>query len=63
MVVVLSLLAIAMVAAIALSVYALVDSNQGMDNLMLDFQELRMQLNKTKEESEKEIAQLKRDLT
>ncbi len=38
LIVVLSLLAIAMVAAIALSAYALVSSNQGMDSLMLDFQ-------------------------
>ncbi len=63
LVVVLSLLAIAMVAAIALSVYALVSSNQDMDSLMLDFQELKMQLNKTKEASETEIAQLKNDIT
>ena len=65
LVVVLFLLAIAIVAAIALSVYALVSSNQGMDthSLMLHFQELKMQLNETKEVSEKEIAQLKRDLT
>ncbi len=62
LVVVLSLLAIAMLAAIALSVYALVSSNQGMDSLMLDFQELKMQLNKTKEASEMEIAQLRKDL-
>ncbi len=63
MVVVLFLLAIAMVAAIALSVYALVSSNQGMDSLMKEIQELKMQLNKTKEASETEIAKLKRDLT
>ncbi len=55
-------LAIAMVAAIALSAYALVSSNQGMDSFMLDFQELKMQLNKTKEASETEIAKLKRAL-
>ncbi len=58
LVVVLSLLAITMVAAIALSVYALVSSNQGMDSVMLEFQELKMQLNKTKEESETDGAQL-----
>ncbi len=65
LVIVLFLLAIAIIAAIALSVYALVSSNQGMDthSLMLHFQELKMQLNETKEASEKEIAQLKRDLT
>ncbi len=59
LIVVLSLLAIAMVAAMALSAYALVGSNQGMDSLMLDFQELKMQLNKTKEASETKIAKLK----
>ncbi len=63
LVVVLSLLAVTMVAAIALSVYALVGSNQGMDSLMEEIQELKMQLNKTKEESETEIAKLNRDLT
>ncbi len=47
-----------MVAAIALSVYALVSSNQGMDNLMQEIQELKFQLNKTKEASEADIAQL-----
>ncbi len=63
LVVVFSLLAVAMVAAIALSVYALVGSNQGMNSLMEEIQELKMQLNKTKEESETEIAKLNRDLT
>ncbi len=63
LVVVLSLLAVTMVAAIALSVYALVGSNQGMGSLMEEIQELKMQLNKTKEESETEIAKLNRDLT
>ncbi len=48
LVVVLSLLAIAMVAAIALSAYVLVSSNQGMDSLMEENKELMMQLNKTK---------------
>ncbi len=62
LVVVLSLLAIAMVAAIALFVYAIVSSNQGMDSLMKEIQELKMQLNKTKEASETEIAQLRKDL-
>ncbi len=63
LVVVLFPLAIAMVAALALSVYALMDSNQGMDSLMTDIQKLKMQLNETKEASETEIAKLKRDLT
>ncbi len=58
LVIVLSLLAITMVAAIALSVYVLVSSNQGMDSVMLEFQELKMQLNKTKEESKTDGAQL-----
>ena len=58
--VVLFLLAIA---AIALSVYARVDSNQGMNSLMQEIQELKMQLNKTNKASEKEITKLKRDLT
>ncbi len=49
LVVVLSLLAIAMVIAITLSAYALVSSNQGMDSLMRENQELKIQLNKTKE--------------
>ena len=63
LVVVFSVLAIAMVAAIALSAYALVSSNQGMDSLMKENQELKMQLNKTKEASETKIANLNRDLT
>ncbi len=54
-----SLLAIAMVAAIALSAYAVVDSNQDMENLMMDFQELQVQLNETKEASKTEIVKLK----
>ncbi len=54
-----SLLAIAMVAAIALSAYAVVDSNQDMENLMMDFQELQVELNETKEASKTEIAKLK----
>ncbi len=58
-VVVLSLLAIAMVAAIALSVYALVSSNQDMDNLMEENKELMLQLNKTK----MDITRLKEDFT
>ncbi len=62
-VVVLFLLAIAIVAAITLSVYALVSYNQGMDSMMKEIQELKMQLNKTKEASEMKIAKLKRDLT
>ena len=52
LVVVLSLLAIAMVAAIALSAYALVSSNQGMEILMKENQKLMLQLNKTKTDSE-----------
>ncbi len=64
LVVVLSLLTIAMVAAIALSVYAIVGSNQGMDDsLMQEIQELTLQLNKTKKESETEIAKLKDNFT
>ena len=53
----LSLLAFAMVIAIASSVY--VSSNQGMDSLMKENQELMMQLNKTK----MDIAKLKDDFT
>ncbi len=48
LIVVLFLLAIAVVAAIALSAYALVSSNQGMEILMKENQELKLQLNKTK---------------
>ncbi|XP_064402165.1 uncharacterized protein LOC135347949 isoform X2 [Halichondria panicea] len=48
----------AIVAAMALSVYTLVSSNQGMNNLMQEIQELKLQLNKTKEASEANIAQL-----
>ncbi len=47
--VVLFILAIAMVAAIALFAYALVSSNQGMDILMQEIQELKIKLNETKE--------------
>ncbi len=47
-VVVFSMVAIAMVAVIALSVRAGVDSNQDMDSLMKEIQELKMQLNETK---------------
>ncbi len=61
-VVALSLLAIAMVAALALSAYALVGSNQGMDSLMEEIQALKTQLNKTKQTSETDIADLKKDL-
>ena len=42
-VVVLFLSAITMVAAITLSTYALVSSNQGMDSVMLEIQQLQMQ--------------------
>ncbi len=57
--VVLSLLAISIVVAIELSACALVSSNQGMDSLMKEIQELKMQLKKTKET---DIADLKKDL-
>ncbi len=50
LVVVLFLLASAMITTIALSVYTRVDSNQSMDNLIEEIQELKMQLNKTKED-------------
>ncbi len=52
------LLAIAVVAAIGLSAYTLVSSNQGMDNLMKENQKLKLQLNKTKEASETDNAKL-----
>ncbi len=51
-VVVLSLLTIAMVVAIALFASVRVDSNQDMDSLMEEIQELKMQLNETKESSD-----------
>ncbi len=59
LVVILSLLAISIVAAIVLSVYALVSSNQGMDSLMKENEELKLQLNKTKMDT----AKLKEDFT
>ena len=59
LVVVLFLSAIAMVVAITLSTYALVSSNQGMDSVIVEIQQLQMQLNKTREAT----AKLQRVLT
>ncbi len=63
LVAVISLLVIVMVATVALFAYALVSSNQGMDILMQEIQELKLQLNKTKEESEADFVKLKKEFT